>query len=134
MSDSDVLIGTGFQFPIKVNKKGGLPWSSGPGRIQDAIWIILSTALGERVMRPTFGAGADSFVFEPNSPASRVRMADVIKDGLSQWEPRIELDDVTVSAVPDADSSVLVTIQYRIGSTYELFNMVYPLYVQEGLG
>ena len=97
MTEDDPLIGTGFQFPIKVNAKGGLDWSSGPGRIRDAIWIILSTAPGERVMRPTFGAGAESFVFEPNSVALQVRMAETIKDALTQWEPRIELVDVAVA-------------------------------------
>jgi phage baseplate assembly protein W len=134
MNGDDPLIGTGFKFPIKVNAKGGLDWSTGPGRIQDAIWIILSTALGERVMRPTFGAGAEGFVFEPNSAASQVRMAETIKDALTRWEPRVDLVDVSVVQGSQGDSSVLVTIEYRIRSTNELFNMVYPLYVQEGLG
>ena len=134
MTEDDPLIGTGFQFPIKVNAKGGLDWSSGPGRIRDAIWIILSTAPGERVMRPTFGAGAEGFVFEPNSVASQVRMAETIKDALTQWEPRIELVDVAVAEGSLGASSVLVSIKYRIRSTNELFNMVYPYYVQEGRG
>jgi phage baseplate assembly protein W len=134
MTQDDPLIGTGFQFPIKVNAKGGLDWSSGPRRIRDAIWIILSTALGERVMRPTFGAGVEGFVFEPNSVAAQVRMAATIKDALSRWEPRIDLVDVGVVQGSQGESSVLVTIEYRIRSTNELFNMVYPLYVQEGLG
>jgi uncharacterized protein len=128
------LIGTGFQFPIKVNAKGGLNWSSGPARVQDAIWIILSTSLGERVMRPTFGAGVEDFVFEPNSAASRIRLADAINNALSQWEPRIELVNVAVTEAPQGPSYVLVMIDYRIRTTNELFNLVYPLYVQEGVG
>ena len=56
MNGADI-IGQGWRFPIRVNAKGGLDWSSGPDRIQDAIWIILSTSLGERLMRPEFGAG-----------------------------------------------------------------------------
>jgi len=134
MADQYPIIGTGFKFPIKVNTKGGLDWSSGPQRIQDAIWIILSTALGERVMRPTFGAGAEEFVFESNSIASQVRLADAIKNALTQWEPRIDLVNVSVVQSPQGPSSVLVTIQYVIRSTNTQYNMVYPLYVQEGLG
>ena len=61
------LIGQGWKFPIKINAKGGLDYSSGADRIQDAIWIVLSTSLGERKMRPDFGAGVNDYVFQPNS-------------------------------------------------------------------
>src|SRR5262249_41830014 len=102
-------------------------------RIEDAIWIILRTSAGERVMRPTFGAGVDDFVFESNSAASRIRLADAIKHALSRWEPRIELVNVAVQESPQGESYVLVAIDYRIRITNELFNMVYPLYLREGL-
>lgn len=134
MADQYPVIGTGFKFPIKVNSKGGLDWSSGPQRIQDAIWIIISTSLGERVMRPTFGAGAADFVFEPNSVASQARLSAAVSSALTQWEPRIEVVNVSITQAPQVPSGVLVSIQYTIRSTNELYNMVYPLYVQEGLG
>ena len=60
------IIGTGWTFPIKVTSTGGLSYTSGPDKIQQAIWIVLSTSLGERVMRPDFGAGVQDFVFEAN--------------------------------------------------------------------
>jgi phage baseplate assembly protein W len=132
--DSSQLIGTGIPFPIRINPTGGINWSSGPQRIQDSIWIILSTSPGERVMRPTFGAGVKDYVFEPNSPTMQARLASAIKNALSQWEPRIDVDDVTVTQDANQPNHVLASIQYRIRATNELFNMVYPLYLQEGLG
>jgi phage baseplate assembly protein W len=135
MAQQDPVIGTGFKFPIKVNPKGGLDWSSGPQRIQDAIWIILSTSPGERVMRPTFGAGVQDFVFAPNSAAYRTLLATAIKNALTKWEPRIDLVNLTVTDAPQQGPGyVLVTVEYRIRSTNALYNMVYPLYVQEGVG
>jgi uncharacterized protein len=134
MAVQDPTIGTGFKFPIKVNTKGGLEWSSGPQRIQDAIWIIISTSLGERVMRPTFGGGAEDFVFESNSVATQVRLSAAVSSALTQWEPRIQVVNVSVTQPPQLPSSVLISIQYTIRSTNELYNMVYPLYVQEGVG
>jgi len=134
MDNSPDFIGAGWKFPIRVNVKGGLDWSSGPQRIQDAIWIILSTSLGERVMRPTFGAGVQDFVFESNSAASRVRLANAIRSALTQWEPRIELVDVQAIESPQGPNYVLVTVDYRIRSTNELYNMVYPFFLQEGVG
>ncbi|HEX3151501.1 MAG TPA: GPW/gp25 family protein [Gemmataceae bacterium] len=134
MSTQNPLIGTGFKFPIKVNAKGGLDWSDGPDRVRDAIWIILSTSPGERLMRPTFGAGAQNFVFESNSMATRMRLAETIKSTLLKWEPRIEIVNVQVDESAQSPSCVLISIDYLLRSTNELYNMVYPLYVQEGLG
>lgn len=127
------FIGRGWRFPIRVDAKGRLSWSEGPERIQDAIWIILKTALGERVMRPKFGAGIDAYVFQPNSPATRKALATVIRTALVEWEPRIELDAVRVDPVDSEPSQVLITIEYRIRTTNELFNVVFPLYLEEGV-
>ncbi len=131
MSGVDI-IGRGWRFPIKVNAKGGLDWSEGPDRIRDAIWIILSTSLGERLMRPEFGAGLQDYVFEPNSAVVRAELASSIRRALVQGEPRIELISLRVDPSPEQDSQVLVSLDYKIRDTNELFNMVYPFYLQEG--
>jgi uncharacterized protein len=128
------IIGQGWRFPIRVNAKGGIDSSNGPARIQQAIWIVISTSFGERVMRPTFGAGAADFIFEPNSPAKRAALASQIQNALTTWEPRITVSQVSVAASPDQAGLVLASITYTIRTTNELFNMVYPLYLQEGLG
>ncbi len=132
MTDVD-LIGQGWKFPIKVNPKGGLSYSSGPERIQDAIWIVLSTSLGERLMRPNFGAGVNDYVFRSNSDVVRTQLRTAVNDALLRWEPRIELLNVIVQEGTEP-SQVLISIDYKIRSTNELFNLVYPLYVQEGAG
>lgn len=132
MNDLD-LIGKGWKFPIKVNAKGGLSYSDGPDRIRDAIWIVLSTSWGERLMRPDFGAGAYEYVFQPNSDVVRTQLAAAVREALLKWEPRIELLGVSVREGTQP-SQVLASIDYRIRSTNELFNLVYPLYVQEGAG
>ena len=153
MTNQD-FIGRGWRFPIKVNARGRLEWSDGPRRIQDAIWIIIKTALGERLMRPKFGAGVDDFVFQSNSDINRVELSAIIKNALLEWEPRIELEDVRVisgwqakdsrledldseQAMKDRstalDSQVVVTIEYRLRSTNEIFNVVFPFYLEEGI-
>jgi phage baseplate assembly protein W len=129
----DDFIGTGWDFPIRINAKGGLSWSSGPDRIQNAIWIILKTSLGERVMRPQFGARVNEFVFQPNSSVVRTDLVAAIQRALLQWEPRIDLEAVRAQPVEDEPSQVLVSIQYRLRSTNQSFNVVYPFYLGEGV-
>jgi phage baseplate assembly protein W len=140
---TDALIGRGWRFPINVDARGRLQWSQGPDRIRDSIWIIVRTIAGERVMRPRFGASTDDYVFQSNSPATRAALQSAIKDALVQWEPRIEVVSVrvnTASSDPEhrlrdtgLDNQVLVTIDYQIRATNELFNVVYPLYLDEGV-
>lgn len=132
MNPNDI-IGVGWKFPIRVNAKGGLSYSSGPDRIQDAIWIILSTSLGERVMREDFGAGVNDYVFQSNSDVVRAQLAAAVSAALAQWEPRITQVNVSVQQGTEP-SQVLIVIDYQISSTNELFNLVYPLYLQEGAG
>lgn len=152
MSNTD-FIGRGWRFPIKVNARGRLEWSDGPARIQDSIWLIMKTALGERLMRPKFGAGVDDYVFQSNSVVNRSALANAIKRALLEWEPRIDVDEVRVNSTSelkrsrldtelegtpgnlaiDLDSQVLVTIQYRIRTTNEIFNVVFPFYLEEGV-
>lgn len=132
MSPADI-IGVGWKFPIRVNAKGGLSYSSGPDRIQDAIWIILSTSLGERVIRENFGAGANDYVFQLNSDVVRVQLSAAVSAALTKWEPRIKLLSVIVQQGSEP-SQVLIVIDYQIRSTNQRSNLVYPLYLQEGAG
>jgi uncharacterized protein len=132
MSEVD-LIGQGWKFPIMVNVKGQLDYSSGPERIQDAIWIVLSTSLGERLMLPDFGAGIHDYVFQSNSDVVRTQLRSAVSEALLKWEPRIDLLDVIVQEGTQP-SQVLISIDYRIRSTNAIFNLVYPLYLQEGAG
>jgi uncharacterized protein len=127
------IIGQGWKFPSKVNSSGRLDWSSGPDRIRDAIWIVLATSPGERVMRPTFGAGIQDYVFQPNSAATRARLASAVSAALTMWEPRIDIGNIDVS-VGDEPNLVNISIDYTIRTTNELFNLVFPLFLQEGVG
>jgi phage baseplate assembly protein W len=133
MSNVD-FIGRGWRFPVKVNSRGGIDWSDGPDRVQDSIWIIVRTAVGERVMRPRFGAGASDFVFQPNSTAVRTALAAAIKGALLEWEPRIDLESVRVDPADGEPSQVLASIEYRLRATNEPFNVVFPFFLEEGVG
>jgi uncharacterized protein len=126
------FIGQGWRFPIMVNAKGGIDWSNGPQRISDAIWIIIKTSLGERVMLPTFGAGVNDYVFQSNSSMIRTQLVAAVKQALLKWEPRITVTQVSANPAPDEPSQVLVSIEYTINATNEASNVVYPFYLTEG--
>jgi phage baseplate assembly protein W len=128
------ILGTGWKFPIRIDARGGFAYSAGEQLIQEAIWIILGTALNERHLLPRFGCGIHELVFAPNSPGTRGAIADQVRLALTRWEPRIDVLDVAVEAVPPemaTSNQLLIRVNYRIRSTNTVQNLVYPFYIEE---
>ena len=72
-NEANAFLGRGWSWPLRSTPLGTVAQVFGEDDIHQAILIILSTNPGERVMRPTFGAGLNSFVFEPVSVATMIR-------------------------------------------------------------
>lgn len=105
----------------------GIVMSAGEENIQQAIWIILATAPGERVMRPDFGCGIHHLVFEVNSSATIASLVEEVRRALVLWEPRIEVLGVDAET-RHLGELLLINIHYRVRSTNNYFNFVYPFY------
>jgi phage baseplate assembly protein W len=128
------FLGVGWQFPIRINRAGGFSFSAGEQSIEEAIWILLGTAKGERQMLPRFGCGIHDLVFAPNNPATRGNVQHLVKDALTEWEPRIDVLDVNVTSAPDEENTMLIRVDYRIRSNNTFANLVYPFFITEGSG
>jgi phage baseplate assembly protein W len=127
-------LGTGWKFPVRVNAAGSLSWSVGEQSVLESIWIILGTALGERQMLPSFGCGIQDLVFAPNNATTQTNVQHLVKQALTQGEPRIDVLNVTASAATDEANMLLIRVDYRIRANNAMNNMVYPFYVTEGTG
>lgn len=123
------FIGRGFFWPLQVDHTGSIRMTNGAPDLDRSMAVILSTAPGERVMRPEFGCKIWDLVFEPVTANLLGLMAQVVREALAQWEPRVIAEDV--QAMPDANDSTLVTIHvtYRVKATNDRRNLVYPFYV-----
>jgi phage baseplate assembly protein W len=122
-------IGQGLAFPLQVNPQGGIALASGEHDIEQAIRIILSTAPGERVMRPEFGCRIHELVFAPHDAATESLIVYYVEEALAQWEPRIDVQEVDVSADPGRDGSLLIEIKYRVKDTHDERSIVYPFFL-----
>jgi Bacteriophage baseplate protein W len=128
------FLGTGLRYPVRVNPRGGLSLSSAEQKIEESIWLILSTARGERQMRPTFGCGIHSYVFAPNSPQTHGHIAHEVRQALTAWEPRIDVQSVRVDAGATQPNLLLIRVDYLVRSTNVAQNLVYPFFIREGIG
>jgi len=150
------FLGIGWKFPVRVDNKGKISMSEYETDIKEAIGIILYTAKGERVMRPDFGCGIHDLVFSPLNKATFSLVENSVREGLTLWEPRIEL--IAVEAFPKEsaegrlsefefwgpgslggriptssdEGTLLVRVDYRVRVTNNRFNYVYPFYLTEG--
>jgi phage baseplate assembly protein W len=123
------FLGKGWGFPIGDGEN--LNVALHEQSIQQGIRIILGTSPGERVMRPDFGCGIHELVFSLRNSTTAGMMVQRIRDALHKWEPRIDLLDVRVLSVPNEPSTVLIHIEYRVRTTNNRFNLVYPFYLQQ---
>ncbi|HSE42647.1 MAG TPA: GPW/gp25 family protein [Acidobacteriota bacterium] len=127
------FLGKGWKFPVKVETTTGrISMSEYEEDIKEAIWIILSTSKGERVMRPDFGCGIHDLVFAPINLTTVNLIQDGVREALTLWEPRIELMKVEVLTDRADEGKLQVSIDYRVRTTNNRFNLVYPFYLKEG--
>ncbi len=127
---TNAFLGAGSSFPLRLNAEGQIDSTQDEDKVRQSIWIILSTARGERVMRPDFGCGIYDLVFSPNRPGTAGQASREVRRALLQWEPRIDV--LEVQALPDTEqpSRLLIAIRYQVRSTSNEFNLVYPFYLE----
>lgn len=129
MSDAADFIGRGIAFPMRVDQSGSIATSSGAQDIDSSIRMILTTAPGERLMRPFFGCRIWELLFEPINANTLGLMGEAVREAIGRWEPRVVLDDVRLDPSGQHAGEVLIEIDYTIRTTNDRRNLVYPFYV-----
>lgn len=124
------FLGVGWRFPPDLDPGGQVAVSPYEEAVAQSVWLILGTAPGERVMRPDFGCGIHALVFAPNSAGTAGQAANLVREALIRWEPRIDVLEVDARADADTPNLLLVEIAYRVRSTNNRFNLVYPFYLE----
>ena len=129
MSDPSDFIGRGIAFPMRVDQSGSIATSSGASDIDSSIRMILTTAPGERLMRPEFGCKIWELLFEPINANTMGLMSEAVKEAIGRWEPRVTLEDVRLDPSGQHAGEVLIEIDYLVRTTNDRRNLVYPFYV-----
>jgi uncharacterized protein len=126
---NDSFIGSGWSFPLRTQATGGLALVRGDRELQEAIWLVLSTAPGERPMRPEFGCGLNEYVFAPADSSTASLIVAEVRASLERWEPRIEVDNVRVDFSGAERGELYIYLTYRRRDTNSPRNLVFPFYV-----
>ena len=131
MSEAKEFLGRGWRFPVSLDFQGRVATSAYEDDIKDSIRIILGTSPGERVMRPDFGCGLDDMVFMTLDSLTLGMIEAQVVEALQLWEPRIEIETVKATLSSIEQGLVEIDISYKVISTNNQFNLVYPFYLRE---
>ncbi|MFD3944873.1 GPW/gp25 family protein [Streptomyces sp. NPDC058579] len=126
---SEHFIGRGWAFPLGVSASGGIAMADGRYDVEQSIRLILSTEPGERPMRPEFGCAIRDRVFGSFDASTGGAIAHEVRRALERWEPRVVVDDVTVSQDGERQEVLHVHLGYRLAHTNNRRNLVHPFYV-----
>ena len=111
---------------------GRVEMSEGEIDVQEAIFIILSTRRGSRAMRPEFGCSINELPFQAISSQLTAEIQRGVTEALRRFEARIDVEAVRVGTEASLNGQLEVDVVYRVRTTNQRGNLVYPFYFREG--
>ncbi|WP_305989070.1 GPW/gp25 family protein [Roseibium sp. MMSF_3544] len=131
MAVEDRFIGTGWSFPPTF-ENGAVQMTDGVQNIRESLRIILTTTLGERVMRPDFGCRIKEEIFGPMNSTRLTMIETVIRRAILLHEPRVEAKRVAVEA-RQAEGILEISLDYEIRGAKSRFSLVLPYELEAAL-
>lgn len=133
MEDTKEYLGRGMKFPPQVDAvTGRFKQVSYEEDIKEAIYILLMTSKGERVMLPDFGCDIQKFIYDIPSSTYVSLLKIEILDALVKWEPRISNIEIEIDTAELSNAKVLIKLQYLVRTTNHSDNLVFPYYLEQG--
>jgi uncharacterized protein len=136
-SNFNSFLGTGWAFPPTFDPDLlTVTTVSDDTDIEQSLNILLSTAIGERIMQPQYGCDLQPYLFQPLNPHMVGFLKDRVKNAILYYETRIKLNSVTVTPLDSPDllqGRFTITINYTIITSNSRFNYVYDYFANEAL-
>lgn len=112
---------------LTLGLNGEVALTSGDRAIRQAIFLLLSTSPGERVMRPDYGCELYRLVFMPNDETTAGLAIHYVRQALQRWEPRIEILELDAGRNPDRAECLDVMLVYRVRANLNVAELRFPV-------
>jgi uncharacterized protein len=127
------FLGKGWSFPPSFKKEiPGVEITEKEIDINRSLHILLTTAVGERVMQPRYGCNMEELIFESLNTTTKTLIKDKILTSILYFEPRIDVLKIELNDTNQLEGEILVEIEYVVSATNSRFNFVFPYYIIEG--
>jgi phage baseplate assembly protein W len=129
----ETFLGTGWSFPPTFDSfSGTIETVSNENDIHQSLHILLSTQIGERIMRSDFGCNLTPLQFENITTTLLTKIKGIIKNSILKYEPRIDFNTVYFGSKELSQGVIQIEIEYTIRATNSRQNYVFPFYIEEG--
>ncbi|MEV0272958.1 GPW/gp25 family protein [Hamadaea sp. NPDC050747] len=112
------FLGAGFDAAVTgglgLTSAGTLAMTDGDESVRQALFLLLSTTPGERLMRPGYGSRLHRLLFAPNDDTTAGLAIHYVRQAIARWEPRVDVIDVDAHPDPDAPWRLLIRLDYRV--------------------
>lgn len=102
---------------IGISSTGGIEMVGDNGAVRQAVLLLLTTAPGERVMRPDYGCDLRRLIFSPNDATTHGLAIHYVRKALDRWEPRIEILRLDATANEGDPGRMDILLEYRVKKT-----------------
>lgn len=131
MANDKDFLGKGLRFPVSINLNGGVSSSQFEENVRQSLFVILGTAPGERIHRPTFGCRIHDLMFAPNNAMTAARAEVYCEEAIYKFEPRVEKVTCQALVNPDEPNRLDLRVEYVIaGKNDQKRNLVFPFYLK----
>lgn len=112
MNDKTLIatLGRCWAFPPQFSAQNGVKMAEGIDAVLQSLKVLFMTQPGERIMRESWGAGMNDFLFENVTDALLARMQTLIQETILRYEPRAVLKEVIIQPVVHEPNRLHVTI------------------------
>lgn len=130
------FLGRGWSFPPTFDRfTRGVELVQGDADIEQSLRLIFGITPGQRPLLPEFGCDLVQFLFQPLDTSMATMIETVVRRALLDWEPRINVNAVTVT--PGADTArqeIRINVDYAVRTNNRRYNLVFPYYLNEAAG
>lgn len=84
-----------------MSRNTGLSLSSEADQIRQSIQDILTTPIGSRIMRRSYGSLLPKMIDAPFNEITRLQLFAATASALIQWEDRVNIESISIAPVSD---------------------------------
>ena len=97
-----------------ISPTGGIDMVEDRASVRQAVFLLISTIPGERVMRPDYGCDLHKLTFSPNDGTTAGLAIHYVRQALDRWEPRIQVTYLDADPHPEEPGRLDILLEYRL--------------------